>query len=456
MSSLRTDTNPRHGRVLRRRSGPEDGQTILLVAISIVSLLMMAALAIDVVSLYTAKSEIQRAADAAAIAGAKAIADSGITTIPSGDANQTQAQLLATSMASAAIAAILPMNLVAGQAPTCTNCPPAIDWTRPGNPIITVTLQRTNLPTFFARVFGQRTASTGATAVAEAYNPANQQNFTPIQTMCVKPLLVGNEDPGNLGKGFVDPTTGTVVNGSAVIGETFALGADCPPASAKCSPPPNAPYPKVTTSPPMVQYVPAGVNSNNGDVFTTSTKPPCGSWPDQPPILFGSAMAGCSISTYQCGTNKAFFDTSVNPIAGGANSDVSLGAECLINASQTGPGQGQDTLTLPYQPYTSGPAQIIAGSSNPMSGFNVTNSSSIVTIPIINSPPDSIPTGGGLMTVVGFLQVFIQDVNVTNPTNLDVTVLNVVGCSNTPNANPTVVGGNGTSVIPVRLITPSP
>src|ERR1700733_10339080 len=85
-----------------RRRG-ERGQTILLVAISIVSLLAMAALAIDVVTLYVASTEIQRAADAAALVGAKAIADSGFTTLPSADPNYAAAQLLAQNMATTAV-----------------------------------------------------------------------------------------------------------------------------------------------------------------------------------------------------------------------------------------------------------------------------------------------------------------------------------------------------------------
>jgi Flp pilus assembly protein TadG len=52
----------------RRRR--EHGQTIILVAVAMVGLLGMVALAIDVVTLYVARSEMQRAADAAALAGA--------------------------------------------------------------------------------------------------------------------------------------------------------------------------------------------------------------------------------------------------------------------------------------------------------------------------------------------------------------------------------------------------
>ena len=67
-------------KLFSRQRQNEQGQTIILVAISLVSLLAMAALAIDIVTLYLASSEIQRAADATALAAAKAIADSGVTT----------------------------------------------------------------------------------------------------------------------------------------------------------------------------------------------------------------------------------------------------------------------------------------------------------------------------------------------------------------------------------------
>src|SRR5271170_6289309 len=89
----------------RRRS--QRGQTILLIAVSMVSLLAMAALAIDVVTLYVARTEIQRSADAAALVGAKAIADSGVTTLTPGDGNLPAATTLARSMATAAVLALI-------------------------------------------------------------------------------------------------------------------------------------------------------------------------------------------------------------------------------------------------------------------------------------------------------------------------------------------------------------
>ena len=52
------------------------------------------------------------------------------------------------------------------------------------------------------------------------------------------------------------------------------------------------------------------------------------------------------------------------------------------------------------------------------------------------------------VTIVGFLQVFINEVNTDG--SLNVTVLNVAGCGN----NATNAPIPGTSPVPVRLVTP--
>jgi hypothetical protein len=82
-----------------------------------------------------------------------------------------------------------------------------------------------------------------------------------------------------------------------------------------------------------------------------------------------------------------------------------------------------------------------------------------VTIPIIDTSNTTVfqsanPYG---VTVVGFMQAFINQVqdgtNGTIPGDINITVLNIAGCSATPNgANPVI--GPGTSPVPVRLITP--
>src|SRR5713101_4888357 len=55
----------------------ERGMTLFMVAAGLVVLLGMAELAIDLASLYVARNEAQRAADAGALGGAKAFVDSG-------------------------------------------------------------------------------------------------------------------------------------------------------------------------------------------------------------------------------------------------------------------------------------------------------------------------------------------------------------------------------------------
>ena len=53
----------------------EHGITMVLVALAMVAIIAMAALSIDVITLYLAREEAQRAADAAALAGARSNLD---------------------------------------------------------------------------------------------------------------------------------------------------------------------------------------------------------------------------------------------------------------------------------------------------------------------------------------------------------------------------------------------
>src|SRR5216117_2010481 len=204
----------------------EHGQTIVLVALTIVTLLAMAALAIDVVTLYVAKGEVQRAADAAALVAAKGFVDSGVTSDPA----NTSLQTLAENMATAGINAILPQNKVAGAAPVLANAPSFDFTTHPGNPQVTVTLQRTGLPIFFARIWRRAAATVTASAKAEAYNPANSQtttgNFVPIILKNIKPLLIANQD--NSGNELVvDTATGAVATGKT--NQPLTLTPKCQP-----------------------------------------------------------------------------------------------------------------------------------------------------------------------------------------------------------------------------------
>jgi hypothetical protein len=136
--------------------------------------------------------------------------------------------------------------------------------------------------------------------------------------------------------------------------------------------------------------------------------------------------------------------------------DTHAGVRCLIHASNLGLGQGQDAWVAPTSttPYT-----ITAGSSNPLvqggskikSGDNISTSNSVVTVPIFNGA-----VVGGQVNVVGFLQVFIDEVqsspNCAPGVNSCVKghILNVLGCGATL-GSPAITQGSSVA-IPVRLI----
>jgi hypothetical protein len=264
----------------------------------------------------------------------------------------------------------------------------------------------------------------------------------------VKPWIIPNVDPTPGGGPFVNLVDGSIakpgvsqLTPTKVIGEQFTLTADCIPGAANClgvgigmiANPPASP----TTY--VLQYVPTLVQGNLAGAI-----PSC-----SPTTGFQPAIAGCDQSTvYACGTPLgAQADLSENPVTPTGGGDTFTAVQCLTH-SGTG---GEDSLN-----YSTFPFQIQAGFDNPLvkdglvfDDDTITTSNSIVTLPIydgtvlagVNQPP---------VTIVGFLQVFINVPGVATNGNMSVTVLNVAGCSNTA-TNPAVAG---TSPVPIRLITP--
>jgi hypothetical protein len=195
---------------------------------------------------------------------------------------------------------------------------------------VTVSLQRTGLPTFFAHVFGRRTAAVSASATAEAYNPANTPvgtSFTPIAPRAVKPWLVANLDPRQAGVPFI--SGGTVISG-AITDLPFYLTANCGVGS-KCSP--GATWSN-NASPYQVGYIPALVNPNTNDVCPTCVGPK-----DYERAIECSDVTP---NAYMCGSTSTQWDSNVVPQgAGGQSAD---GAKCLIHATSNGAansGQGR-------------------------------------------------------------------------------------------------------------------
>jgi hypothetical protein len=287
------------------------------------------------------------------------------------------------------------------------------------------------------------------------------QSFTPIAPRGVKPWLVANIDP-NTGTQFIT-TTGVIEPN--VIGELLNLTPDCNP-GLNCAllsngnPPGIGPskhcWPPFPPTYPQVEYVPAQVTPNSNDVCPSPAS--CTENAQYPNYQF--SIQCHDVNPYPCGgsVNNFSWDPTVNPRHPNRhNGPSALGAECLIRAANSGAGQGQDVLQDPG-PWPAAPFQFLA-QSGPQTGNVVTTSSSIVTIPIIDTSNTTVfqsafPYG---VTVVGFMQAFINQVQdgtgVTNLGDINVKVLNIAGCSTTPNGANAVVG-SGTSPVPVRLITP--
>jgi hypothetical protein len=467
---------------------------MILVAVAMVAIIAMAALSIDVITLYLAREEAQRSADAAALAAARVISISGLTGDPGNTSSSWQAICGGpASPATLAATAVATQSAVGGTvanvsvtysasggapAPSCLGLPAAFGV----DPLVTVLITRSSLPTFFSRIWGNTGNSISATATAEAFNPSASDAVSsggpggviPVQPSCVKPWMIPNLNPNQPsssctpgGAGgchpFVNVTDGAIrdpgilpATSVGVIGGTFNLFADCAAGSA-CTlvggPPTPPPGANVTagafaSGPPPVtpnlEYLPGLVQ--NASVAVPSCAVGTGANADYEP-----AVAGCDQNTvYQCGVLSSLaspanaIDLSENP--GGTAGDTAIGIACLINQSTAGSISGQDTMITTAYPY-----QITAGTANPNVAVRndvVTSSNSIVSLPIYDDATvGTIGPGTTPVTIIGFLQVFVNQVNTDG--SLNVTVLNVAGCGNNAANRPVI----GTSPVPIRLIT---
>ena len=424
----------------------ERGMTMVLVAIAMVAIIAMAALSIDVVTLYLAREEAQRSADAAALAAARVISLSGATGDP-GDATGDWSNACTTATQTAQ--AVANQNAVGNAAATTVNVNFLYNGTAVSNctfsagnafgvnPQVKVQVIRASLPTFFSRIWSRNTNSVSATATAEAFNSSGSGAFAPngivpVNPRCVKPWIIPNNDPvNNRGNTFVNLGDGSITNpgiqvngaGRGVIGETFTLTSACAGGRGRRGRGCN-----LLSNPPAAgSYIPAAV------VTPVSAYPSCAD-----DDTFQEAIGGCDQNTqYACGVSGgASADLAINPAR-----DTSAAAQCLIN--NAGP-DSLDTSSFPYR--------IQAGTANPVitSGV-VTSSTSIATVPIYDSTRPLQLTNNHTITIVGFLQVFINQAN-SNNGSLNVTVLNVAGCSNAATNPP--IPASGTSPVPIRLITP--
>jgi hypothetical protein len=223
---------------------------------------------------------------------------------------------------------------------------------------------------------------------------------------------------------------------------------------SNCGPGPGCTAGPATVGPgsgggPTLYYYPVQINAGASDLcprcYAGSTN-------------FEEDAACCNPTPLSCGTtatlpvvNQLSVDTTINPEGG--STPVQSGLECLIH--QTG-GSGMDTL-LAGPPLTY-PLQIQVGNNHPLRGAGVatndlvTTSDSLVTLPVYDPNQAGENPPGANVNVIGFLQVFVQQVfpggGGPKLGEFRVTVVNVLGCGNAAGGNPV----SSAAAVPVRLI----
>ncbi|HEX5412176.1 MAG TPA: pilus assembly protein TadG-related protein [Terriglobia bacterium] len=403
----------------RRSFGAEDGSVLVLVAAAMVMLLGVCAIAIDMANLYLARAQAQRAADAAALAGAKTFITTGCATsgCTAGGIQETDGRKQAVAAGA--------QNYIAGQAASIADSDITFSYPNPLEPQITV-IARATVSTFFAKIFGVRTSNVSATATAEAYNPAGGGD-APLAAACLKPLLMPDCDPVH----DTDPNGSCAVSGQGHFFDS----------SGNIVSPGN--YPVGVIGMPWTLHSNAGPSQWYLVGF------------DGAPPSSGSALRDhikeCTPAPLSCG---ATLTTANGKILGPTNQ----GVNALINADGDRLNRGQDSIDTTVGP----PFAITGGANNPISALvgktfvDYSESPSVVTVPVYTG--NSLPPGGTTVTIVGYMQVFIKDANHNGSSDdIDVVILNISSCGGAP---PGGGGGSGTtpviaaagSPVPIRLI----
>jgi len=187
--NMTTQTILRQLRELRRR---EDGATVALIAVTMAALLGTAALAVDVGMLMNARTEAQRVADLASLAGAGVlVAQPGNASLAEQEAINFAAQNnvngTATAIQSQDVDVDIPNGLVRVRVDRST---------ARGNPV----------PTFFAQVFGVNTVDIGAEGAAQVFGATGANCLLPVALPDRWANFGSAEwDPANEGDSYIPP-----------------------------------------------------------------------------------------------------------------------------------------------------------------------------------------------------------------------------------------------------------
>lgn len=407
------------------RSNREKGISVIIVAAGLTTFIGFLALVVDLGMLFASRSDAQKAADAAALAGARYFIDQGA--VPGSLTSQMRDESRAFAKAIGSQNKIRGVNVP--QADVIVNDSDILLLSTPNGPVFQVTalVQRNALSTYFANILGVGAVNISASATAQASLPVGNTAGAPPSynpgAKCIKPWMVQNVSPRT-----TDPNNpirygpddfGTVVylhDDQSTNGPSkWGIIAPCP----TYTPPPTEPC--------------DGGNSS--------------------PVYYDNIVK-CNPNTYYCSEGVWVSDVPGNKV--GKTQD---GVQDLIHqgGGKNGEGtdQGQDTISggTPGPNYN---PTITGGSNNPNPLFRgqpitATDSDSVIVVPVTNLPP---PSNGQIkMRIDGLLKLFITQVHPPNAkpksakNQIDTIILGYGTCDpgagGGSNGNPQISGGAG-------------
>jgi hypothetical protein len=394
----------------------EKGVSVIIVAAGLTSFLGFLAIVLDLGMLYAARSDAQKAADAAALAGAKYFIDQGSLPTVLTQTMRDEAKAFAKAVGSQNSirgGTIQPSEIVINDSDIqliSTN-PPVFE--------VTSRVQRTGLSTYFATIFGVNAVDVAATAVARSSKSAGSSGSPTgfnVGAQCLKPWILqdispdgdpyGEEDLGT----FVYLHDDQIVNGSSKWG----IIAPCP----TYTPPPTEPC--------------DGGNSST---------------------VYYDNIVQCNPNTYYCSAG-----VMINDVPGNKVGKTQDGVRDLIHMGggkqSEGTNNGQDTITWTGAGTANFDYTITGGSLNPipaLQGQTISQSSSIIIVPLTTDAPPS--NGQLLVHITGFLKLFITQIHPPNAkpnsakNQIDALVIGVDHCAGAGpgggNGNPNVTSNSG-------------
>ena len=407
------------------RSNRDKGISVIIVAAGLTTFIGFLALVVDLGMLFASRSDAQKAADAAALAGARYFIDQG--SMPTTLSQTMRDESKAFAKAIGAQNKIRGVNIP--QADVIVNDSDILLLNTANGPVFQVSalVQRNALSTYFANILGIPSVNIVASATAQASLPVGSTAGAPPSynpgSKCIKPWILQNISPRT-----TDPNN-PIRFGPDDFGTYVYLHDDQST---------NGPS-KWGIISPCPTYTPPPTEPCDGGNSST---------------VYYDNIVQCNPNTYYCSEGVWVTDVPGNKV--GKTQD---GVRTLIHQGggnqSEGTDQGQDTISgsTPGPNYN---PTITGGSNNPNPLFRgqpitATDSDSVVVIPVTNLPPP--PNGQIKMRIDGLLKLFLTQVHPANAqpksakNQIDAIILGygtcAAGSGGGSNGNPEISGGAG-------------